>query len=136
VGPLLVWAYNRGMRWLVLLALSACGGDKTSPTTGSAASGSASAVVHPIDAAPEVVLAVATGSDGVPLVCGDWRAAIEKLATCNELPQSARDSLLAVYNEASAGWGQLPADAKKNLVGVCHAGADSIVKGAKATCGW
>jgi hypothetical protein len=69
-------------------------------------------------------------------VCGDWKAAIEKLATCAALPQNARVSLIEVYKEASAGWGSLPADAKKNLVTICKAGADSVLKGAKATCGW
>ncbi len=118
-----------------MLALCACGGDKAAPGTGS---GSAVAIAHPLPVtdAADAPPPVATGSDGLPLVCGDWKAAIDKLATCKELPQNARDSLLAVYKDASAGWGQLPADAKKNLVGVCRAGADSILKGAKATCGW
>lgn len=123
------------MRWLVLFAVAACGGDKAPPSSGSASAPSAPTAPSAIDAAV-VPLPVAMGSDGLPLVCGDWKAAIDKLATCKELPQNARDSLLAVYKEASAGWGQLPADAKKNLAGVCHAGAESIVKGAKATCGW
>lgn len=126
------------MRWLVFFACAAsgngCRGDKSAPGAGSASAGSA--VVSPPAPAPEAPLPVAIGGDGLPLVCGDWKAAIDKLATCKELPQNARDSLLAVYKEASAGWGQLPADAKKNLAGVCHAGADSIVRGAKATCGW
>ena len=130
------------MRWLVVFAVVACGGDKSPAGVGS---GSATGSVPNVPNVPNVLdaraaleapLPVAMGSDGLPLVCGDWKAAIDKLATCKELPQNARDSLLAVYKEASAGWGQLPADAKKNLAGVCHAGADSIVKGAKATCGW
>jgi hypothetical protein len=129
----------RVMRWLVMIAVCACGGDKTPPSTGSG-----SAVVAPhtnggaelIDARTELPLAVATGSDGMPLVCGEWKAAIDKLATCAALPQNARDSLIAVYKDASRDWGQLPADAKGNLITVCRAGADAVLKGAKVTCGW
>ena len=121
----------RVMRWLVMIAVCACGGDKASPPS----TGSASAVApHVIDAEPPLV--VATGSDGMPLVCGDWKAAIDKLATCAAIPQNARDSLIAVYKDASRDWGQLPADAKRNLIVVCRAGADSVLNGAKATCGW
>jgi hypothetical protein len=124
------------MRWLVIVAVCACGGDKTPPPPGSG-SGSGSAVVtHAVDAQTEAPLPVAIGSDGVPLVCGEWKAAIDKLASCTAIPQNARDSLIAVYKDASRDWGQLPADAKRNLITVCRAGADSVLKGAKETCGW
>ena len=146
MGPALVSAYNQVMHWLVVLALvscvGSCGGDKApaGPGTGSAsATGSSSgsaAVAHALDAATDPPLPVALGSDGLPIVCGDWKAAIDKLATCKELPQNARASLLAVYQEASADWGRLPADAKQHLVAVCRAGAASILEGVKATCGW
>jgi len=120
------------MRFL-LFALAACGTKDNAPPP---SAGSGSAHAKHADAAIEAPPPVATGSDGVPLVCGDWKAAIDKLQTCTALPQNARDSLIAVYKEASTGWGQLPADAKRNLVSVCRAGADSVLKGAKATCGW
>jgi hypothetical protein len=118
--------------YFVLALVAACGG---SSDTSTSKTGSGSAKTKaPADAAEP--LPVAVGSDGLPLVCGEWKAAIEKLATCTELPQNARDSLIAVYTDASAGWVQLPADAKKKLVEVCRAGADSVLKGAKATCKW
>jgi hypothetical protein len=123
------------MRWLVMIAVCACGGDKTSPPP-SSGSGSAVVAKHTIDAQVEPPMPVATGSDGTPLVCGEWKAAIDKLATCTAIPQNARDSLIAVYKDASRDWGQLPADAKRNLITVCQAGADAVLKGAKETCGW
>ena len=120
------------MRWFVIVALSACGGDKTAPP---ASQGSGSAIVnHAIDA--PAAAPVPLGKDGLPVVCGEWKAAIDKLSTCTAIPQNARDSLIAVYKDASRDWGQLPADAKTNLNVVCRAGADSVLKGAKATCGW
>jgi hypothetical protein len=122
------------MRWLVMIAVCACGGDKTPPPP-STGSGSA-VVVHTIDAQTEPPMPVATGSDGMPLVCGEWKAAVDKLATCTSIPTNARESLIAVYKDASRDWGQLPADAKRNLITVCRAGADAVLKGAKETCGW
>ncbi|MEP6859407.1 MAG: hypothetical protein ABJE66_02240 [Deltaproteobacteria bacterium] len=122
------------MWWLLVIMLVACGNhDAPVVTTGS---GSNTAKAKSGDAAIEAPPPVEMGSDGVPLVCGDWKAAIDKLQTCKALPEAARASLIAVYTEASTGWGQLPADAKQHLVSVCRAGADSVLKGAKATCGW
>lgn len=123
------------MRLALLVLLVACGNHDTAPAP-AAGSGSSVAKAKTIDAAIEAPPPVAMGSDGLPLVCGDWKAAIDKLQTCKALPENARASLIAVYTEASTGWGQLPADAKQHLVAICRAGADSVLKGAKATCGW
>lgn len=121
------------MRLVIVLLLVACGNhDAPVATTGSGSSAKPKLADAAIAAPPPV----ATGSDGLPLVCGDWKAAIDKLQTCMALPEAARASLIAVYTDASTGWGQLPADAKQHLASICRAGADSVLKGAKATCGW
>jgi hypothetical protein len=117
---------------LLLVLVVACGGDKSPPPAqGSGSAGSAHVDVV-VDAGPQIPL----GPDGLPKVCGDWKAAIDKLQTCAAIPQNARDSLIAVYKDASSGWGQLPAEAKKNLVTICSAGAHAVLDGAAATCGW
>jgi hypothetical protein len=117
---------------LLLVLLVACGGDKAPPAASGSGSGSAHVVAIDAATGPPVPL----GPDGLPKVCGDWKAAIDKLQTCTAIPQNARDSLIAVYKDASSGWGQLPAEAKKNLVAVCQVGADAVLKGAGPTCGW
>ena len=81
-------------------------------------------------------ISVPLGPEGLPTLCADWKAAIDKLATCTALPQHVRDSLTAVYAQASASWGTLPAQAKASLAAICKAGADSVANGAKATCNW
>ena len=125
------------MRFLIAIALVACSSKADGPQAPGSGSAGSAVVALPDAAGPPGPGAVGpVGPDGIPIVCGDWKAAIEKLATCAALPQNARISLIEVYKEASAGWGQLPADAKKNLVAICKAGADSVLKGAKATCGW
>jgi len=72
----------------------------------------------------------------LPAECNDYKAAIEKLATCDKMPQQARDALKQAYDQASAGWANLPAESKANLATACKAGADAVMQSAKATCGW
>jgi hypothetical protein len=116
--------------------IAACGNHRDEPA--STGSGSASTVVAVVsDAAlgsgdPPVAL----GSDGLPVSCGAWRAALDKLKGCTAFPDNARSSLESVYADVSKNWGQLPIDAKKKLGLICQSGADSVLKGAKATCGW
>src|SRR3569832_2908154 len=108
------------MRLLLALLLAACGNHDTAPAP---AAGSGSSVAKAKgDAAIEAPPPVAMGSDGLPLVCGDWKAAIDKLQTCKALPENARASLLAVYTEASTGWGFLFVVVLLHLVAICRVG--------------
>ena len=46
------------------------------------------------------------------------------------------DALKQAYDQASAGWANLPAESKAGLATACKAGADAVMQSAKATCGW
>ena len=72
----------------------------------------------------------------LPAECNDYKAAIDKLSTCDKMPQQARDALKNAYDQASAGWANLPAEAKANLATACKAGADAVNQSAKQVCGW
>lgn len=122
------------MKIALVLALAACGSHDD--RNASAGSGSAHVVVIADASTGSAEPQVALGSDGLPVTCGQWRAALDKLATCTALPENARTSLKAVYADVSKNWGQLPSDAKTKLGPICQSGADSVLKGAKATCGW
>jgi hypothetical protein len=78
----------------------------------------------------------AAGGGDLPAECNDYKAAIEKLSTCDKMPQQARDALKNAYDQASAGWANLPAEAKANLATACKAGADAVMQSAKQVCGW
>jgi hypothetical protein len=78
----------------------------------------------------------AAGGGDLPAECNDYKAAIEKLASCDKMPQQARDALKQAYDQASAGWANLPAEAKANLATACKAGADAVMQSAKSVCGW
>jgi hypothetical protein len=89
-------------------------------------------------AAPEggSAAAPAAAAGDLPAECNDYKAAIEKLASCDKMPQQARDALKNAYDQASAGWANLPAEAKANLATACKAGADAVMQSAKSVCGW
>jgi len=78
----------------------------------------------------------AAGGGDLPAECNDYKAAIEKLASCDKMPQQARDALKTAYDQASGGWANLPAEAKAGLATACKAGADAVMQSAKAVCGW
>jgi hypothetical protein len=78
----------------------------------------------------------AGGGGDLPAECNDYKAAIDKLSSCDKMPQQARDALKNAYEQASAGWANLPAEAKANLATACKAGADAVTQSAKQVCGW
>jgi hypothetical protein len=77
--------------------------------------------------------APAAAAGDLPAECNDYKAAIEKLAACDKLPQAARDALKQSYDQASASWAGLPAEAKASLASACKAGADAVKQSA-AVC--
>jgi hypothetical protein len=86
-------------------------------------------------AAPATGTAPAAAGN-LPAECNDYKAAIDKLASCDKMPQQARDALKQAYDQASTGWASLPAEAKANLATACKAGTDAVNTSAKQVCGW
>ncbi len=80
--------------------------------------------------------AAAAGGGDLPKECQDYKAAIEKLSTCDKMPQQARDAMKQGFETASKAWAGLPADAKASLATGCKAGVDAVNQSAKAVCGW
>jgi hypothetical protein len=76
------------------------------------------------------------GPSGLPVECDDYKAAIDKLASCPKLAPDAKDSLVQAYQAASAGWTKLPEDSRKNLASTCKAAVDAVNAAAKTQCGW
>jgi hypothetical protein len=87
-------------------------------------------------AAPPADPAAAGGGGDLPNECKEYKAAIEKLASCDKMPQQARDQLKKGFDDAAAGWEKLPAEAKAALNTACKAGTDAVMGAAKTTCGW
>ncbi|HEY5920050.1 MAG TPA: hypothetical protein VIV11_00205 [Kofleriaceae bacterium] len=80
--------------------------------------------------------AAPVGADGLPTECAEYKAQVEKLKTCEKLPAKAKDALIKAFNDASAGWANMPAGAKAGLNTSCKAGTEAVVVAAKEACGW
>ncbi|MES1265898.1 MAG: hypothetical protein ABUU24_09665 [Variovorax sp.] len=87
-------------------------------------------------ATPDKAAAAPAAAGDLPAECNEYKASIDKLASCDKMPQQARDALKQAYDQASAGWANLPAEAKANLATACKAGTDAVTTSAKQVCGW
>lgn len=81
----------------------------------------------------------AAGGGDLPAECNDYKAMIEKLASCDKLPQQSRDALKQGYDTMAASWkdvGAMPEEAKKAMGDACKQGAEALKTAASAACGW
>ena len=74
----------------------------------------------------------------LPAECTAYKELVDKLATCEKLPQKARDALKATYDNAAKAWATPPADdaAKKTVADTCKTNTDALRSAAAAPCGW
>lgn len=76
---------------------------------------------------------------GLPAECAEYKTLVDKLATCEKLPQASRDMLKKSFDDTSKAWAnmdKLPEDARAALVGGCKQGADALKQAAGAACGF
>jgi len=74
----------------------------------------------------------------LPAECSDYKASIDKLTSCDKLPQASRDALKTSFDTQSKAWANIPADetAKKTLVDGCKTANDAVKTAAAKICGW
>jgi hypothetical protein len=72
------------------------------------------------------------GSTGIP-ECDEYKAAIDKLASCDAIPAETRKMMKDSFDQASGAWASLPAEGKAAAATGCKAGADAV-KQAAAAC--
>lgn len=83
--------------------------------------------------------APAGGGGDLPSECNEYKEMVEKLATCDKMPQQSRDALKQSYDAMSQGWanvGAMPEEAKKAMADGCKQGTDALKQAAAAMCGW
>lgn len=97
------------------------GGSAAAPTEGGSA-----APTEGGDTAP-----TADGSTGIP-ECDEYKAAIEKLAACEAIPEATRKTMKDAFDQASGAWASLPADSKAAAATGCKAAADATNQAAAA----
>jgi hypothetical protein len=76
--------------------------------------------------------APAAGGGDLPAECNDYKAAIEKLATCDKLPAETRDALKKAYEQTSTAWASVPAEGRAALATSCKSAADAVAQSAAA----
>ena len=75
---------------------------------------------------------VAAGdSTGIP-ECDAYKAAIDKLSTCDKIPEAARKQMKDAFDQAAGAWKSLPADAKAQAATGCKAAADAVAQSGAA----
>jgi hypothetical protein len=110
-------------------AMSAAPAGDTAPAGGSA-DGSAAA---PAGGSADGSAAAPTGaSTGIP-ECDEYKAAIDKLASCEAIPEATRKTMKDAFDQASGAWASLPAEGKAAAATGCKAAADAT-KQAAAAC--
>ncbi len=103
-------------------------GAETPPPAGS--DGSAAA---PAGSGSDTAAAPAAGgSTGIP-ECDEYKAAIDKLASCDAIPEATRKTMKDAFDQASGAWASLPAEGKAAAATGCKAAADAT-KQAAAAC--
>ena len=75
-------------------------------------------------------------ADGLPVECAEYKAQVEKLKPCEKLPAKAKEALIKAFEQASAGWVNMPDGAKAGLSTSCKRGTEAVVVAAKEACGW
>jgi len=85
------------------------------------------------EAKPEAKNEAKPNDADLPAECKDYRAAIEKAASCDKLG-AQRDTLKSAFDTASAAWSKLDAAGKKALGDGCKAGADAVKQAVSAAC--
>jgi hypothetical protein len=87
---------------------------------------------------PAAGSAAAAPSD-LPVECNDYKAMIEKLASCEKMPKETRDALKLSYDTVSKTWtnvAAMPEESRKTMANGCKQGADALKAAAASTCGW
>lgn len=83
-----------------------------------------------------VALNVTKNTQGLPPECDRYKAAIDKIGTCEHLAKAARDTLVKGYEDAAARWAALPEAAKATLSPSCQGGYEAVLGVGLAQCGW
>lgn len=102
------------------------------PPAGGSGSDSGSAAAGGGSGSDTAAAPAAGGSTGIP-ECDDYKAAIDKLAACDAIPEATRKTMKDAFDQASGAWASLPAEGKAAAATGCKAGADAV-KQAAAAC--
>jgi hypothetical protein len=96
-------------------------------------------VAAPTDVMTSKAAGPPTVAENLPAECGNYKAMIEKLASCDKMRQSSRDALRRGYDAISRSWtniGSQSAEATKVMADRCKQGMDTTKQAAGTMCVW
>jgi hypothetical protein len=110
-------------------------------TASTAGSGGAAPTSPPVEAGSGSATGsgsavTALGASGLPKSCEDYKAAVDRLASCDKLSKQARETLAKGYTDAAAKWATMPESARDSLAVSCQGGTEAVMAVAKTQCGW
>lgn len=73
---------------------------------------------------------------GVPDDCTTYQAAMDRVITCDSLPQASRDAMKDAFTEASKMWTNLSPDDAKTMAPICKQGVDAMLNAFPQCGGW
>ncbi len=94
-----------------------------------------------IDAADEDIYGidpVSTSSD-LPYSCQQYTTVVEKVMTCDKLPQASRDAMKQALDAMKSGWAgyaAMPEEAKDAMATGCQQAVDAMNQAMATICGW
>lgn len=80
-----------------------------------------------------------TGSSSWPPSCAEYEQVMERLASCDKLPQASRDALRQGFDSMKSAWGNLAAmsqSARDTMASGCQQAVDALRQAGASICGW
>lgn len=72
----------------------------------------------------------------LPAECEAYRAVVERLAACPQMPQASRDALKQSMEQAVKMWEATPPGDRRSMIEGCKAAVDAVTQSGTAICGW
>ena len=78
-------------------------------------------------------------SSGIPYSCQQYTTLMEKVMTCDKLPQASRDAMKQALDAMKSGWAgyaNMPQEAKDAMSAGCQQAVDAMNQAMASICGW
>lgn len=76
---------------------------------------------------------------GVPTACAEYEQTMDRMATCDKLPQASRDALKQGFDMMKGNWaqiGSMPQSARDAMESGCRQAVEALKQAGTSICGW
>lgn len=96
-------------------------------------------VGRPVKVIPDATQDIDDPDGSLPYACRQYEEILEKVMTCDKLPQASRDALKQALDAMKSGWTNLatmPEEARQAMSSGCQSGVDAMNQSMASICGW